>query len=195
MGIALAMPIGPVVMEIIRRGTRSGFLSAFLVSLGATVADIFYLIVIFTGIYYFINNSIVQTGMWILGFVILIYLGIEGLRDFLKKDIKLKQEKSRHKNSFIAGMLLGFSSPTAFLWWIGIFGSIMVTANNPYIAMQNGLLITLGIVIWELFLSVLTHYGKKILTNRVLRYVSVVSGIILIYFGLYFGYKAILSIF
>ena len=39
LGVTLAAPIGPVSLEMIQRGLKSGFLSSFVVRLGAAVAD------------------------------------------------------------------------------------------------------------------------------------------------------------
>lgn len=37
-GLAIALPVGPVITELIRRGLRGGFLQAWLVGLGAAAS-------------------------------------------------------------------------------------------------------------------------------------------------------------
>lgn len=193
-GISLAMGgLGPVNTEIIRRGIRYGFLSAFSVSLGATLVDFLYLAIIFTGVISFINIPMVYTLMWALGFIVLIYLGWQGIKDFSKDNIIIK-EKISHKNSFIAGIVLGLSSPLALVWYLGIFGPMVAKVENTYIAVQVGLAIILGIVFGELLIAISAHFGRKVFTTRIIRYASGISGAILVSFGIYFGYQAILSL-
>ena len=63
--------------------------------------------------------------------------------------------------------------------------------TNPICMTYCVVLVLFGAVIWGVVLSTLTHFGKKVLTEKALRYVSLVSGLILISFGLFFGYAGL----
>ena len=49
-GVALAAPIGPINIEIIRRGIQGGYLRGWLVGLGAMTADTIYAALIVSGL-------------------------------------------------------------------------------------------------------------------------------------------------
>jgi len=184
--------IGPVNTEIMRRGVKHGFLSGFSVTLGATLVDLFYLSLIFTGLSFVINIPFIQTLMYSIGFVVLIYLGTAGVKDYFRYKVKISK-KEKKRNGFISGILLGFSSPAAFIWYIGFFGP-MLASLNFYFAFQSGLFMILGLVLGEAMIALISHFGKQVLTIKILKYVSAISGIILILFGIYFGYQAVLSV-
>lgn len=61
LGISLAAPIGPVNIEVIRRGLNFGFFPAFLLSIGAASADTTYLLLIYFGLSSFIKVPIIKT--------------------------------------------------------------------------------------------------------------------------------------
>ncbi len=183
--------IGPVVMEVIRRGLRHGFWSAFAVSLGATVVDFIWLAAIFAGVSQFANVPIFKTMLWFLGFIFLVYLGLKAVKDY-RNGMRFNG-KTTQRNSIVAGFLLGLSSPEGFIFYIGIFGPI-AASSSMFSAIAIGLLIILGLLFGEFLIALLAHFGKKVLTTEIIRYASLASGISLVLFGLYFGYQGLLSI-
>jgi xanthine/uracil permease len=66
-------------------------------------------------------------------------------------------------------------------------------------SIQNGVLVSSGIVmgvsVWLLALSGLLHRGRKYITPAIFGYVSAVAGLVLIGFGLSFGYRIALKFF
>lgn len=184
--------IGPVVMEIIRRGLRHGFWPAFEVSLGATIVDFIWLAVIFAGVSQFVNVPIFKTMLWFLGFVLLVYLGLKAVKDY-KNGMRF-DGKTTQRKGILAGFLLGLSSPEGFVFYVGIFGPIAAASGSMLSALAGGLLIISGLLFGEFLISLLAHFGKKVLTVRIIRYISLVSGIFLLLFGLYFGYQVLLLI-
>ncbi|MDA8352849.1 MAG: hypothetical protein M0Z65_06595 [Firmicutes bacterium] len=50
--------------------------------------------------------------------------------------------------------------------------------------------IFIGIIVWDLFVSVSVHYGRQFMNKRYMKWVLASSGIALIGFGAFFGYKA-----
>ncbi len=49
MGFAIAAPLGPVNVEIIRRGLGEGFRAALLTGVGSTIADVVYILIAYGG--------------------------------------------------------------------------------------------------------------------------------------------------
>ena len=197
LGISLAAPIGPVNIEVIRRGVRFGFFSSFSVSLGAALADTTYLVLIYFGLMNL--SSGIRNLIWVSGAVILIFLGYQSIRTSFK-EIKLEMESNPSNslvNSFLSGYLITISNPMTLVWWIGIFGAIIGSLHSAsrISGLINSFAIILGVLIWFFFLSFTLHKGRKFVDGTKLRYISLIAGISLIGFGLYFGYNAFLSFF
>jgi len=101
--ISLAAPVGPVNVEVIKRGLKHGFFPAFLLSLDAASADTTYLLLIYFGLSNFINIPVVKTSIWIFGAIVLLYLGYQSINEYFEKlDLEKAKVKTRRK-SFVAG--------------------------------------------------------------------------------------------
>jgi len=195
LGVSIAAPIGPVNVEVIKRGLKHGFLLAFLVALGAACADATYVVIIYLGLSSFINIPIVQTVVWIFGMAVLIYLGYRSIKEFFRKK-EFKFESKSRKNAFIAGYAVAISSPITAVWWLGVFGSIISSSiqTSREVALLSGFVIIAGILLWFLGLSLLLNWGKRFVNERTMRYMSGVAGVVLIGFGLWFGYNTVMSV-
>ena len=79
LGISLSAPIGPINAAQMETGLRKGFSYAWLFGLGAILADIVYMILVYFGLATYMNIPIIQTFLWLFGAFVLIYSGIESL--------------------------------------------------------------------------------------------------------------------
>ena len=200
LGLTLAAPIGPVNIEIIKRGLISGFHQAFLTGAGAMCADATYLILIFFGLTSFLNFAFMKIFLGIAGSFILIYLGVMSAKDFfssVNRHKKSNQERTGRQlfnSSFVAGYVLAISSPMTIVWWTGVFGALLAAqpiTHTNITAFFSCLSILLGCFLWVFFLAAALHWGKKIINENITRRISLFAGIFLIGFGIYFMYRAI----
>ena len=197
LGISLAAPIGPTSTEMIKRGLHHGFWPSFLVHLGATVADILYLLLIYFGLSPLVTNPIMEKILLVLGAGVLLYLGYDGVKEYYHKIDLTKSSKSM-KNSFMSGFLINVTNPYAIIWWLGIFGAILTESLQEVTRTQalfNSFTIIIGVLLWGTFLSTIVHFGKRWINQRTAQYVSGIGGLVLMSFGLYFGYSAVIAIF
>lgn len=80
------------------------------------------------------------------------------------------------------------------LFWLGIYGSILVKtaadegSGNLFL---YSVAVIAGVVIWDLFMAALGSVFRRYLSNRALSLVSILSGLSLIIFGVYFGIRAL----
>jgi len=195
LGMASAATIGPVSIETVRRGLKGGFSSAFSVNIGATIIDAVYLLLIFFGLASFVTNPTFKIALGIFGAVVLVFFGVQSIREFfMKQSLFNKMSARESKGSFVAGMLINISNPMAIMAWLAFYGvvSSSVSGIDRDVLLFNLALVVVGTTLWGLILSYMTHLWKKVMTEKALRYVSLISGMILIGFGLYFGYTAIL---
>jgi L-lysine exporter family protein LysE/ArgO len=191
LGISLAAPIGPSGVAVIQNGLRQGFLRAFLTGLGVTLADTSYLLLVFFGLSGFMQIRLVQILVWTLGAVVLFYFGYRSLRG-ASAGIDLEQEVvATARNPLLVGYAVNISNPIAVVWWLGVFGSLLSEADaglSRWSALASSATILIGILLWHSTVALLSHWGKRFLNERWAKYVSVVAGLALLFFGLRFGY-------
>ncbi|CAF1883984.1 LysE family transporter [Bacillus subtilis] len=198
LGISLSAPVGPINVAQIKKGLANGFLSAWLVGVGAMFADVMMMLLIYFGVASFLTNSIAQLIMWLFGFVILSFLGYESVKD-ASKSIEFQSEQSLESpfKSFLSGFLIAASNPLNIIFWIGIYGSVL-TKNIESIGREQALwyssAIFIGIMIWDLTMATAVHFGRKKLNQKMFKWVSIIAGIVLIGFGLSFLYQSIMII-
>lgn len=196
LGLTLAAPIGPVNLEIIRRGLHSGFKQAFLTGAGAMCADATYLTLIFFGLISFLNIALMKVALGLVGSFILIYLGLISAKEFFHVSAAAESKKGRlFESSFITGYVLAISSPMTIVWWTGVFGALLASQTSRQTTLSaflSCLSILLGCFIWVFFLAVAMHGGKKIINEKFVGFVSLVAGIFLMVFGFYFLYRAVI---
>ncbi len=195
LGLTLAAPIGPVNLEIIKRGLNLGFRQAFLTGTGAMCADATYLTIIFFGLTTFLNIALMKIILGVAGSFILIYLGWASTKEFFHKTAPVENPSWQiFKSSFLAGYALAISSPMTIVWWTGVFGALLASQTNMETnlsAFLSCLSILLGCFIWVLFLAIALHWGKKIINEKMVDFISLTAGIFLMVFGIYFLYRTI----
>lgn len=198
LGISLAAPIGPVNAAQLTKGIYGGFWHAWLVGLGAMLADAVFMLIVYLGIFHFLETEFMQTLLWSFGCFVLIYTGVESIIS-AGKEVKMKRLKGNsYKKSFLYGFLLSISNPLSMLFWLGIFGSVLAKTVSTY-DLDHIILYTVaifvGLFIWDITMALTASSFRKVLTSKLLGAISVLSGLSLIGFGVYFGIQAIKLLF
>jgi len=193
LGLSLAAPIGPVNAAQMDRGLRGGFWHAWLVGLGAMIADGIFMLLVYFGVIHFLNIPFMKTFLLLFGFFILTYIGVEGLVTAGKTALETRGGNESHMKSFSAGFVMSISNPLSILFWMGIYGSVLADMIAKYDA--KGVLlyscaIMAGIMLWDVAMALAASMFRRMLTARLIKGISVISGLSLIGFGLYFGYEA-----
>ncbi|NOU96674.1 amino acid transporter [Paenibacillus sp. LMG 31456] len=198
LGLSLSAPIGPVNAAQLDKGIKNGFLHAWLVGVGAMVADVAYMLLIYLGLAHFLHTPFMKTFLWAFGFFVLVYTGVESLLQISKGHTTRTAKDESAGKSFISGFLLALSNPLNILFWLGIYGSILAQTVESY-GMRYVFIYSLGIFtgifLWDIIMaaiaSTLYRYGSK----QIIKLISALAGISLIGFGFYFGYQAFKSLF
>jgi L-lysine exporter family protein LysE/ArgO len=194
LGISLAAPIGPVNAAQLDRGIKGGFINAWLVGLGATLADIIYMLFVYLGLVHFLEIPILKTFLWLFGFFVLVYTGIESLIGAGKITISNQRTSPTYSKSFFSGFFMSIANPLTIMFWLGIYGAVLANAKAVFSTNQliiNSIAIIVGLLIWDITMACVASTFRKLLTKQLLIAISIISGISLIGFGLYFGYQAV----
>jgi len=194
LGLSLSAPIGPINAAQLDKGIRGGFWHAWFVGLGAITADIIYMVLVYFGVIHLLETPYVKAFLWIFGFFVLVYTGIESMKDAGKiTPANVRGNAGSLRKSLFSGFLMSLSNPLSILFWLGIYGSILAEAANEYpmrqLLMYSGAIV-LGILIWDITMASISSFFRKLLTLRVLKGISMLSGLSLVGFGLYFGVEA-----
>jgi threonine/homoserine/homoserine lactone efflux protein len=198
LGISLAAPIGPINAAQLDRGIKNGFWHAWMIGLGSVTADIVYMLMVYFGMVHLIEYPIVKIFLYTFGLFVLIYTGIESI---LSSGSLSADERNRSESivkTFVTGFFMSITNPLTILFWLGIYGSVLANTASKYPLEQlimYSSAILLGLLLWDFVMATIASGFRKVLTKNVLVFISVVSGITLIGFGLYFGYQAFVLLF
>lgn len=198
LGLSLSAPIGPINAAQLEKGIRFGFFHAWLFGIGAIMADALYMILVFFGIVHFVEIPFMKSFLFLFGFFLLMYTGVESLFHS-KTDLKRSESNdSPLLKTFGTGFLIAIANPLTALFWLGIFGSIIAKTAESYDRLHVLLFscaIFIGILLWDLIMAAAGSGAGRYLNDRLLSWITVLSGLSLIGYGIYFGYQAWLTLF
>ncbi|MFS0637543.1 LysE family transporter [Mesobacillus foraminis] len=193
LGLSLAAPIGPVNAAQMDKGIKSGFFHAWLLGLGALTADVVYMLAVYMGVVRFLETPFMQTFLWLFGFFVLMYTGVETIMGAGKVVMQQQRKTESRWKSFLSGFMMSISNPLTILFWLGIYGSVLARTASTYgtseLVMYSSAII-LGLVLWDIVMAGISSSFRKLLTSSLLTFISILSGLSLIGFAVYFGIQA-----
>ncbi|WP_449539505.1 LysE family translocator [Ferdinandcohnia sp. Marseille-Q9671] len=194
LGLSLAAPIGPVNAAQLDRGIKFGFLHAWLVGIGAVLADGVYMLFVYLGLVSFINTPFIQTFLWLFGCFVLLYTGVESLLSAGKIHIQNSRKPEPPYKAFLAGFIMSITNPLTILFWLGIYGSVLAktasTSTSSELVIYSAAIFC-GLLLWDVAMATISSGFQRLLTSRLLAWISILSGLSLIGFGVYFGFQGI----
>ncbi|MBO1513746.1 LysE family transporter [Metabacillus bambusae] len=198
LGLSLAAPIGPVNSARLDKGLKNGFWHAWIVGAGSMVADALFMLLIYLGMVQFLGIPIVQIFLWLFGGFILIYSGIESILGANSVNLTYTRKKDSLSKCFLTGFIMSVTSPLSILFWLGIYGSILAKTaqiNGTSQLLIYSCMIFVGLTLWDVFVAGLTTGFRRFLNDESIKAISIISGVSLLGFGLYFGYQGLKALF
>ena len=193
-GVALAAPIGPINIEIIRRGIRDGFLHGWLVGLGALSADTVYAMVIVSGLASFAGNEQVRLVLYVAGGAMLTWVGWASVKTALRGiEGHADNVPKPRGRSYLTGLLMAAFNPMGIVYWLTVGAGLAADAVSRVGESGAPILVIgvmVGILLWVSTLSVIAQVSRRFVTGRGMRWVTGVSGAIIIAFGIFFFVQA-----
>jgi threonine/homoserine/homoserine lactone efflux protein len=199
LGLSLSAPIGPINAAQLDKGLKRGFMHAWVVGLGAVCADIIYMLLVYFGMIHLLDAPFIKAFLWLFGFFVLVYTGIESIMNSEEvTSLETREVGESLFKSFTSGFLMSLFNPLSILFWLGIYGSILAKMTSEYsmdqLLVYSGAIV-FGILLWDVLMAGASSIFRKILTNRLLKIISISSGLSLVGFGLYFGVQAVQLLF
>ncbi|MGY4689964.1 LysE family transporter [Salibacterium sp. K-3] len=198
LGVTLAAPIGPVNAAQLDKGIKNGFWHAWMVGVGAMIADGLYMLLVYLGVVHFLEVPLVKTFLWLFGFFILVYIGAESLKGGSGAlTVTTRRSSPPLIHSFSSGFFMCLCNPLSIVFWLGIYGSIVAKTSAHQSIEQLWLYsaaIFIGVSLWDVTMAGMASGFRKYLSERMLVLISTASGICLILFGIYFGWEGVKAV-
>jgi len=196
-GVALAAPIGPINIEIIKRGIQGGYRHGWLVGLGALSADTVYAGLIVSGLTPVADSPTLRVPLFLAGAIMLCYVGYRSIRTSLNGDSVDDTGSVAGRRSYVTGLLMAVFNPMGIVYWLSVGAALVAeavdrvgTAGSPVLV--GG--VFCGIFLWVTFLSWLAQVSRRFVTGNGMRWITGIGGVALIGFGIWFFYQAMANL-
>jgi len=196
LGITLSAPIGPVSLEMIKRGLNKGFLDAFIVRLGGAIGNTLCLIGAYFGLSLVLHSETTMAICCLAGSLVLIYLGMKSFLDKRRHQLTISQDPPSYTvlNGLATGFVLSIANPIGIIFWLSIFAATLDRTQGAqnWLGLLENFAVIGGVLLWWFFLSCMLEMGKRFFNHKFIKIITTLAGGLLIAFGIKYGYKAIL---
>lgn len=182
LGVAIALPVGPVITELIRRGLAGGFLQGWLVGLGAAASHAILVTLTLLGVVALLDRPLWHVVLGVGGVLVLGYLGVDALRAGAAPPAIEAAARTGH--AFTAGFGIGIANPITLLWFLTVGGGLIAAQGGGRtggLALAFGTSFVLGVLCWDTVVAALAGYGRRWMGRRTLRALNLIAG--LVFFG------------
>jgi len=191
-GLAIAMPVGAITVEMTKQGLKNGFIHGWAVGIGGMTIDLFLILALYLGLAKFLALPYIQMPLWIIGAVFLFMLSYDSIKN-ADKDITLAGEKVNKSffSTYRNGLLVAIS-PGNLVFWISVFGAVLADSyvgddTNQFIIVALGILT--GILLHDIGLLTIVSLTRKVMNRNMIKWTSIFAGILLFGFACYFIYE------
>jgi len=185
-GLALAAPVGPVGLLCIRRSLSRGMMAGFLSGMGAAVADALYASVAACG------GSVIAGArdryanlLEIGGGTLLCIIGIHCIVNH-KAPIRREVTPGSMVHTFFSTLAITLTNPATIIGFAALFSAMGLTDEEG--SRRGGTILVAGVfagsALWWLILSGTMHFVRHLLDEKAIHRINLVSGTILLFFGL-----------
>lgn len=188
LGYGVAVPLGPMNVEIMRRHLHEGARAGLALGLGACLADMTYLILLLVGVLAVLAYPPVLKTLSVIGAVILVWFAYKAYTMSPPTQVTTTHGTANKAKPWyrhmLEGILLTFFSPYAVLFWGSVSTQIIhlhqVGAQAPWLVAVGVLLSTIS---WVIFLNVLLHKTRERLPRSLAKLLNWVGGTTLLCFA------------
>ncbi|HLP20287.1 MAG TPA: LysE family transporter [Chitinophagales bacterium] len=184
-GLILATLIGPISFAVIDLGLRGNVKGAAYIAFGTFVSDILWVLFIYLLAKQVNRESMLLQLMYIAGGLILITMGLQNLLKAKVTEVHPETERKSQWDLFVKGFAINSTNPNVFFFW---FGAVMVAvkqyANQPHLVLTHFFSALLIVFSTDFLKGYAASFLRPYLRQNTLMYLSRLSGVILIGFGL-----------
>ena len=193
--LLLTFSFGPAFFALINTGIKHGYKSGSLLAVGVVMSDfivcILIIFLVHLGASNFIQDEKSQRFMGILAGIVLIVFGAVHFRQPLpKSEVPIEVSVPSGIYMITKGFLLNSLNPAVWLLWLGNVTAVSKTLKYSIVKMILYFSVTLGLVLLvEIGKVAASGKLKKVLTPKIMYMINVVTGGLLVIFGLVLIYN------
>ena len=185
-GLAIAMPVGPLNILCITRTLKGGFKAGVPVLLGTSLADASYAVVAVLGLTaisdFLISN---QSLLRFFGGLVLLWMGVSAFRHPPDKSKQIKVKKAGFFKDVIMVYSLTISSPLTIVSFAALFASVgakelQASGLSAYILVGG---VMLGTFSWMMVLTMVSVAVRKKVGHGLLTKLNKFGGVVLVAFA------------
>jgi threonine/homoserine/homoserine lactone efflux protein len=193
--LLLTFSFGPAFFALINTGIRHGYKTGSILAVGVVASDfivcLLIILLINFGAASLVQDEKSQRFMGILAGIVLIAFGSVHFRQPLKAgDESIELSVPSPVYMLIKGFLLNSLNPAVWLLWLGNVTAVSKTLQYSTIRMILYFSITLGVVLLvEMAKVSASEKLKRVLTPKLMYAINIITGVLLIIFGLVLIYN------
>jgi threonine/homoserine/homoserine lactone efflux protein len=193
--LLLTFSFGPAFFALINTGIKSGYRTGSLLATGVVISDFIVCLLIITLVHFGASNLIqdekAQRFMGILAGIVLIVFGALHFRTpITPSEEEIVVERPSVSRMLLKGFFLNSLNPAVWLLWLGNVTAVSKTMKYSIPRMVIYFSITLCLVLLvELGKVSAANKLKRMLTNRTMHKINVITGGLLVIFGLVLIYN------
>ena len=185
MSISFAAQPGVIGFESLRRGMSHGWTAALHVELGSLLGDGVWAIIALAGASVIFQNQVVTLLLGLFGCGLLLRFSWDAWRAS-RADVEIVKSGVESSNHLLAGAMLSLSNPQNITFWVGMSGTIIgIGFLNPepihLLVFFAGFMIAQ--VCWCFFFATVVEFGRKLLNQRLYRWINLACAGFLAYMG------------
>jgi threonine/homoserine/homoserine lactone efflux protein len=195
-GLAVAIPVGPIALLCMRRTLERGFMVGFATGFGAAVADLFYSSLAAFGISA-VESILLEyrTALSFVGGIFLLFLAAHtatakspSMDDPESQALRAVRQKSRNVvSAAVSGFILTLTNPLTVLGFVAIFAGFGVGQGLTDIGRAIALVLGVlgGSILWWMILTAIVARVRHFFEPRTLHRLNVAAGAVIAGFGFY----------
>jgi threonine/homoserine/homoserine lactone efflux protein len=181
-GALYCAPVGPVNLEIVRRGLTIGFVAAFLVALGSVIGDSFWAAVGILGSTLLMESIPLRVAIGFVGVGILLYLAWSAYHTAAHDPDLHLSDPPRRRVGFLVGAALSMANPFAVFFWLwlaasGAMSTVGVDPSHHVARVWFFVGLVAGAILYGLALSAIVAWSRRFLSAHLLRKINVGAAI------------------
>lgn len=180
LGLGAAVPLGAINILVMNTALRR-YSAAVAIGVGAITSDITYLIVILFGFLHFVDNPNLTKAMTIVGALFMTYLAWMVWKNRNEPIHAISTKKMSLWKYYIKGYILTLINPYSIVFWFSVSAYISSKELNV-LATVGGLLLSTSS--WVIFMPLVIHKTKHLISQRMATLFSIFSTIILMFFAM-----------
>ena len=174
MSLTFSVQPGVIGFEALRRGVSHGWTAALHVELGSLLGDGVWAIIALLGASILFQNRLVTLLLGLFGCVLLLRFAWDAWRA-ARADVEMADGDAGQSNHLLAGAMLSLSNPQNITFWVGMSGTIIgfgFLDPQPIHLLVFFAGFMIAQVCWCFFFAALVGYGRRLLSQRLFRWIN-----------------------